>query len=496
MKKYVLSIDQGTTSCRAIVFNEYGGIEGVAQKEISQIFPNPGWVEHDPEEIFLTQMEVIENVLIKNNILPQQIETIGITNQRETTVLWDKNTGKPVYNAIVWQSRQTEKICQELREKNLDEYIKENTGLIIDPYFSATKIKWIFDNVSGVKQKAEQGDILFGTIDTWLIWKMTEGKLHITDYSNASRTMIFNIKDLKWDEYLLENLDIPKSILPEVKMSSDLYGYTSERIFGSEIKISGIAGDQQSALFGECCFEKGAVKNTYGTGCFILMNTGKERIQSQNGLVTTIAWGIDGQIEYALEGSVFMGGATIQWLRDGLGILESSKESEFCALQVNDTNGVYFVPSFTGLGTPYWDTDARGIITGLTRGVNRNHIVRAGLEAIAFQTSDVINAMEKDAKTKISTLRVDGGASANNFLMQFQSDILDCDIIRLKVIETTAMGAAFLAGLAVGFWKDKDELKGLLKMENLFQPQISYDKRIKLISGWNKAIEKAMSTKI
>ena len=319
---------------------------------------------------------------------------------------------------------------------------------------------------------------------------------HITDYSNASRTMIFNIKDLKWDEYLLENLDIPKSILPEVKMSSDLYGYTSERIFGSEIKISGIAGDQQSALFGECCFEKGAVKNTYGTGCFILMNTGKERIQSQNGLVTTIAWGIDGQIEYALEGSVFMGGATIQWLRDGLGVLESSKESEFCALQVNDTNGVYFVPSFTGLGTPYWDTDARGIITGLTRGVNRNHIVRAGLEAIAFQTSDVINAMEKDAKTKISTLRVDGGASANNFLMQFQSDILDCDIIRLKVIETTAMGAAFLAGLAVRFWKDKDELKGLLKMENLFQPQISYDKRIKLISGWNKAIEKAMSTKI
>lgn len=493
MKKYILAIDQGTTSCRAIIFNQNGGIEGVAQKEFTQIFPQPGWVEHDATEIWQIQLEVIKNVMYKNKIDPKDIETIGITNQRETTVIWDKTTGKPVYNAIVWQSRQTEVICQELRNMGLEGYIKENTGLLIDPYFSATKIKWIFDNVEGVRQKAVNGDLLFGTIDTWMIWNLTAGKLHITDYSNASRTMLFNIKELKWDNFMAEKLDIPMDILPTVTDSSKVYGVTDKNIFGTEIKISGIAGDQQAALFGECCFDKGQVKNTYGTGCFILMNTKEDMILSQNGLITTIAWGIEGKVEYALEGSVFMGGATIQWLRDELGVIKSAKESEFCATQVRDTNGVFFVPAFTGLGTPYWDADARGIITGLTRGANKNHIIRAGLESIAYQSMDVINAMEKDSGTKIHSMHVDGGGAENNFLMQFQSDIINSKVERLQIVEITALGAAFLAGLAVGFWKDREEIQSLIKRENCFTPTIDDNQRQILVKGWKNAVDKAKS---
>ena len=493
MKKYILSIDQGTTSCRAILFNGSGIIEGVEQREFEQIFPKSGWVEHDATVIWKTQLEVIKNVLYKNNISPSQIEAIGITNQRETTVLWDKNTGKPVYNAIVWQSRQTEEICERYRSSDFENYVKENTGLVVDPYFSATKIKWILENVQGVKEKAQKGDILFGTIDTWLIWNLTGGKLHITDYSNASRTMLFNIKTLKWDKYILEKLDIPESILPKVVNSSEVYGKTSKNLLGEEITISGIAGDQQAALFGECCFQKGSVKNTYGTGCFMLMNTGENMIVSKNGLVSTIAWGIDGKIEYALEGSVFIAGAVIQWLRDGLGIIESSRESEFCALQVKDTAGTYFVPAFTGLGTPYWDSDARGIITGLTRGVNKNHIVRAALESIAYQSADVVKAMEKDSGIKIKNMCVDGGAAANNFLMQFQSDILGCEISRIKVIESTAMGAAFLAGLATGFWKDREEIQNLLVSDRHFTPEMDVETRENKLNGWKEAVKRAMS---
>lgn len=494
MKKYILAADQGTTSCRAILFNESGGIEGISQKEFTQIFPKAGWVEHDAEEIWRTQLSVIRDCLYKNNVIPQQIEAIGITNQRETTVVWDRETGKPVYNAIVWQSRQSEGICGELKNRGLEGYIKENTGLLIDPYFSATKIKWILDNVPGAREKAESGRLIFGTMDTWLIWNLTGGKLHITDYSNASRTMLYNIRKLEWDKYILDELGIFPSMLPAVVDSSGICGYTDKNILnGAEIPISGIAGDQQASLFGQCCFEEGTVKNTYGTGCFMLMNTGNNIIKSENGLVTTIAWGIGGKVEYALEGSIFIAGAVIQWLRDELGMIKSSRESEYCAQQVKDSEGVYVVPAFTGLGTPYWDSGARGVITGLTRGAGRNHIVRAALEGIAFQVYDVVRAMEKDCGFGIKKMHADGGASANNFLMQFQADILNCRVERCSVTETTALGVAFLAGIATGFWKGRREVETLNKMERVFTPEMDRSFAAEKIDGWKRAVDKAKS---
>ena len=493
-EKYILSLDQGTTSCRAILFDNNGVISAIAQKEFAQIYPQAGWVEHDPILIWKTQYEVIMNVIMKGQITFEDIAGIGITNQRETTVVWDKNTGKSVYNAIVWQSRQTVDICEEIIELGLEDYIKENTGLLVDAYFSGTKIKWILDNVEGVRERAENGELLFGTIDTWLIWKMTEGKVHITDYSNASRTMIFNIKTLEWDEKLLEALNIPKGMLPQVKPSSMVYGHTEGNLFdNNSIPICGVAGDQQAALFGQACFEKGMVKNTYGTGCFILMNTGKEPIISENGLITSIAWGIDGKVEYVLEGSIFMGGAVIQWLRDEMKMIYSSKESEYFATQVKDTNGVYIVPAFSGLGAPYWDMYARGTILGLTRGSNRNHIIRAALESIALQSKDVVDVMIKDSGLPLDSVKVDGGASANNFLMQFQADILDSEVTRPTVIETTALGAAFLAGLAIGFWKDKDEIKQQISCDRTFLPKMNSDVRDEKYRGWQKAVEKAKS---
>ena len=492
MKEYIMALDAGTTSLRAILFDESGAIAGIAQKEITQYFPKEGWVEQDAEEIWQTQLDVMRKVLYKTGIRAEQIAGLGITNQRETTVVWDRYTGRPVYHAIVWQSRQTEAICQDLKNRGLEETIKDRTGLLIDPYFSGTKIQWILDHVEGARKRAENGDLLFGTIDTWLVWNLTGGACHITDYSNASRTMLFHIRDLCWDDTMLEILNIPKSMLPTALPSSFLYGKTAEGIFGGvAVPICGIAGDQQAALFGQCCFEKGMVKNTYGTGLFLLMNTKDQAIASRHGLITTIAWGLGQDVTYALEGSVFMGGATIQWLRDGLGLIQSSNESEYCAMQVQDTQGVYLVPSFTGLGTPYWDMYARGIITGLTRGTNKNHIVRAGLESIAYQTKDVAEAMEQDAGIPIGKLRADGGAAANNLLMQFQADILDCTVERMQVIETTALGAAFLAGLAFGFWRDQQELQNLLKTDRKFVSSIDAEKRSRLISGWRQAVERA-----
>ncbi|QSX07083.1 glycerol kinase GlpK [Sedimentibacter sp. zth1] len=490
-KKYILALDQGTTSCRAIIFDKNASIVCMSQKEFMQYYPQPGYVEHNAEEIWSAQLEVIYNVINKANIITDDIATIGITNQRETTVIWDKNTGEPICNAIVWQCRRTSPICEDLVKNGWAEYIKESTGLVIDAYFSGTKIKWILDNVDGAMEKAQNGELLFGTMDTWLIWKLTKGKLHITDYSNASRTMLYNIKTLDWDDKILEELKIPKSMLPEVRQSSEIYGFTDERVLGKEIMISGVAGDQQAALFGQVCFQEGMIKNTYGTGCFMLMNTGEKPITSKNGLITTIAWGIDGKVEYALEGSIFMGGAIIQWLRDELRIINESKDSEYFAKKVEDTSGVYLVPAFAGLGAPHWDMYARGILIGLTRGTNINHIIRAALEAIAYQTKDVIDAMISDSEMNLTVLKVDGGASKNNFLMQFQADILGVEVDRPEVTETTAFGAACLAGLASGFWKSKGEIAQKWSLDKKFKPEISQVKRDNLYSGWKKAIDRS-----
>lgn len=492
-KKYIMALDQGTTSSRAILFNKKGEIVETAQKEFTQIYPKAGWVEHNPMEIWGSQSGVMREVIETAGITPDEIAAIGITNQRETTIVWDKNTGKPIYNAIVWQCRRTSDICNSLKEKNLEHVIKEKTGLLIDAYFSATKIKWILDNVEGAREKADNGELLFGTVDTWLIWKLTHGKVHVTDYSNASRTMMYNIKELKWDEDILNELNIPKSMLPKVKPSSYIYGHTdSQMLAGAQIPISGCAGDQQSALFGQTCFEKGCAKNTYGTGCFLLMNTGEKLVESKNGLITTIAWGIDNKIQYALEGSIFMGGASIQWLRDELRMIKNAKDSEDYAKKVEDTNGVYVVPAFTGLGAPYWDMYARGTVLGLTRGSKKEHIIRATLESIAYQTKDVINVMQQDSNIKVKDLKVDGGASSNNFLMQFQSDILDINIDRPEIIETTALGAAYLAGLAVGFYKSKEEITSKWKIGKEFKPTMEDKTREKLYKGWKKAVSRSL----
>lgn len=492
-KKYIIALDQGTTSSRAILFDKCGNIVSSAQKEFTQIYPKASWVEHNPMEIWGSQSGVLREVLETSFIRPDEIAAIGITNQRETTIVWDKNTGKPIYNAIVWQCRRTADLCDRLKEKGLEPIIKQKTGLILDAYFSATKINWILENVEGARDKAENGELLFGTVDTWLIWNLTRGKVHVTDYSNASRTMLYNINELRWDEDILNELNIPKCMLPEVRPSSEVYGYTDEEMLaGAKIPISGCAGDQQAALFGQTCFEKGSVKNTYGTGCFLLMNTGDKVVESKNGLLTTIAWGVDGKINYALEGSIFVGGASIQWLRDELRLIYDSGQSEYYANQVDDTNGVYVVPAFTGLGAPYWDMYARGAIFGLTRGAKRGHIVRATLESIAYQTKDVLNAMQEDSGIDLKCLRVDGGASANNFLMQFQSDILDINIDRPKVIETTALGAAYLAGLSVGFYKSVDEIKEKWEIDTEFIPRMDEKRRKILYKGWKRAVERSL----
>lgn len=493
-KKYILALDQGTTSSRAILFDHDGKIMNIAQKEITQIYPKAGWVEHDPMEIWGTQIGVAREVIETFGIRPEAIAAIGITNQRETTVIWDKNTGKPIYNAIVWQCKRTADMCSDLKTRGLEPYVRANTGLVIDAYFSATKIKWILDNVEGARQKAEAGELLFGNIDTWLIWNLTRGKVHVTDYSNASRTMLFNIKDLKWDEKLLAELDIPRSILPEVVPSSKVYGYTDESVFGGTlIPIAGAAGDQQAALFGQACYQPGMAKNTYGTGCFMLMNTGSNMILSKNGLLTTIAWNVDNKLEYALEGSIFMGGATIQWLRDELKLIDEAKDSEYYATKVSDSNGVFVVPAFVGMGAPYWDMYARGTILGLTRGANRYHIIRAALEAIAYQTRDVLEAMQQDSDIALKELKVDGGAVANNFLMQFQSDILGVPVSRPEITETTALGAAMLAGLAVGFWNNKQELSDKWSLNRSFTPEMEVDSRNKLYKNWQKAVSRALN---
>lgn len=492
-KKYILALDQGTTSSRAIIFDKDGQIIKIAQNEFTQYYPKPGWVEHDPMEIWGTQSGVASQVLETAGIRSEEIATIGITNQRETTVVWDKTTGRPVYNAIVWQCRRTAGLCDELKERGLEGYIRENTGLVIDAYFSGTKIKWILDNVEGARERAERGDLLFGTIDTWLIWNLTRGEVHVTDYSNAARTMIYNIKDLCWDENLLEELEIPASMLPEVRPSSEIYGWTDPHIFGGAgIPISGIAGDQQAALFGQACFEAGMAKNTYGTGCFMLMNTGEKIVPSKKGLLTTIAWGVDGKVEYALEGSIFVAGAVVQWLRDEMKLISTAAESEYFAQKVQDSNGVYLVPAFVGMGAPYWDSYARGTMVGLTRGANRNHIIRAALESIAYQTRDVLEAMEEDSGIKLRTLKVDGGAVANNFLMQFQADILGVDVYRPNIIETTALGAAYLAGLGVGFWTDKDEIAKRWKVDRVFKPEMEVERQEILYQGWRKAVERSL----
>lgn len=489
MKKYIVALDQGTTSSRAIIFDKEQNIIGMSQKEFTQIYPKEGWVEHDPMEIWATEYSVLQEVLAKSNITQEDIAAIGITNQRETTIVWDKNTGKPVYNAIVWQCRRTAHICNELKKQGLEQYIKDTTGLVIDAYFSATKIKWILDNVEGAREKASRGELLFGTVDSWLVWKLTNGKVHITDYTNASRTMLYNIKELKWDEKMLEILDIPKSMLPEVRNSSEVYGYANLGVKGGvRVPIAGIAGDQQAALFGQAAFNKGDVKNTYGTGCFLLMNTGEKMVKSKNGLVTTIAIGMDNKVQYALEGSVFVGGAVVQWLRDELEMISDSSDTDYFATKVEDNGGVYVVPAFVGLGAPYWDMYARGTIVGLTRGTNKNHIIRAALESIAYQTKDVLDAMVDEVKGDIKCIKVDGGASKNKFLMQFQSDIVGKKVIRPIITETTALGAAYLAGLAVGFWKNKDEISKFWYSSEEFNPNLDEEKREKYCKGWKKAV--------
>lgn len=492
MTRYIMAFDQGTTSSRTIIFNGKGEIVGKAQKEFTQIYPKPGWVEHNPMEIWETQVWSAREAIKRAGIDPVDIAAIGITNQRETTVVWDRNTGEPVYNAIVWQCRRTASICDDISKEECAKKITEKTGLVLDAYFSGTKIKWILDNVKGAREKAERGDLIFGNIDSWLIWNLTGGKVHVTDYTNASRTMVYNIYELKWDDELLNMLDIPKSMLPEVMPSSAVYGRSKKDILGAEIPISGIAGDQQAALFGQACYYPGTAKNTYGTGCFMLMNTGGKPIKSRNGLLTTIAWGIDRKVQYALEGSIFIGGAVIQWLRDGLKIINNSAESEKYALSVENTNGVYLVPAFVGLGAPYWDMYARGTMVGLTRGTRREHIIRAALESIAYQSMDVLNAMEEDSGIKLKELKVDGGACANNFLMQFQSDILGVCDERPKVIETTALGAAYLAGLAVGYWDNIDEVAKNRLTDRRFVPNKNSEEKKMMIRGWHRAVNRAL----
>lgn len=495
-KKYVLALDQGTTSSRAILFDKAGKICGVAQKEFEQIFPKPGWVEHNANDIWLSVLGVIAEVLQKNDVSPKEIASIGITNQRETTVVWNKHTGKPVYNAIVWQSRQTSEICDELKAQGLNDKFRSKTGLLIDAYFSGTKVKWILDNVEGAKEAAEKGDLLFGTMDTWVIWKLSGGKAHVTDYTNASRTLMYNIYDLKWDEELLDILGVPTSMLPEVKPSSYVYANTVDYHFlGEEVPIAGVAGDQQAALFGQACFEKGMAKNTYGTGCFMLMNTGTEAVPSANGLLTTIAWGLDGKVEYALEGSIFVAGSAVQWLRDGLKVVSKASETEPLATSLESNDGVYLVPAFVGLGTPYWDSEVRGALFGITRGTSEAQLARATLESIAYQTRDVLNTMNQDSGIELKKLRVDGGAVANNFLMQFQSDILNVPVERPVVQETTALGAAYLAGLAVKFWDSKEEIAKQWAVERSFEPSMADDEREKLYKGWQTAVKATMAFK-
>lgn len=491
--KYILALDQGTTSSRAIIFDHDGKIVNSAQREFKQYFPQPGWVEHDANEIWGSILAVMAEALGTADIKPEQIAGIGITNQRETTVVWNKETGRPVYHALVWQSRQTSGICDDLKEQGLNQKFRDKTGLLIDAYFSGTKVKWILDNVEGAREQAENGELLFGTIDTWLVWKLSGGKTHITDYTNASRTLMYNIYEQKWDEELLDILGVPASMLPEVRQSSEVYDKTVPyHFFGYEVPIAGIAGDQQAALFGQTCFEAGEGKNTYGTGCFMLMNTGEKAVSSDHGLLTTIAWGVDGKVEYALEGSIFVAGSAIQWLRDGLRMLKNAKDSEGYATKVDSTDGVYVVPAFVGLGAPYWDSDVRGAIFGLTRGTDKEHFVRATLESLAYQTRDVLTAMEQDSGIELKTLRVDGGAVANNFLMQFQSDILGVPVDRPEINETTALGAAYLAGLAVGYWKDKAEIKKQWKLDHQFKPEMKEDDREQRYAGWQKAVEATM----
>lgn len=497
MEQYIMSLDQGTTSSRAILFNKKGEIVYTAQREFPQYFPQPGWVEHNPSEIWSSILAVIATCLAEAEVKPSQIAGIGITNQRETTVVWEKDTGHPVYNAIVWQSRQTADICADLKTQGHEDMIRQKTGLLIDPYFSATKVKWILDHVEGARDRAERGELLFGTIDSWLIWKLSGGTAHVTDYSNASRTMMYNIHELEWDQEILDLLDIPRAMLPEVRGSSEVYAHTVPyHFFGSEVPIAGAAGDQQAALFGQACYEEGAIKNTYGTGCFMLMNTGERAIHSQHGLITTIAWGIDGKIEYALEGSIFVAGSAIQWLRDGLRMIKDSKDSELYSSRVDSTDGVYLVPAFVGLGSPYWDSEVRGAVFGLTRGTSKEHFIRATLESLAYQTRDVLNAMQQDSGNPLAKLRVDGGAVKNNLLMQFQSDILGAPVERPVISETTALGAAYLAGLAVGFWSSREEICEQWASERIFEPGMAEEQRERLYAGWQKAVEAAMVFKI
>ena len=488
-----MALDQGTTSSRAVIFDHNGSIISMVSKEFKQIYPKPGWVEHNPTEIYSSQIEIARDALSKANLTAVDIVSIGITNQRETTILWDKKTGKPIYNAIVWQCRRTAPICDQLKKKGLAEIIQKKTGLVVDAYFSATKIKWILDNVKGVRERAKKGEVLFGTVDSWLIWNLTRGKVHVIDYSNASRTMIFNIHQLDWDEEILEEMDIPKAILPQPLPSSYVYGNTDKEIFGVEIPISGDAGDQQAALFGQAGYEPGMAKNTYGTGCFILMNTGEKIVSSKNGLLTTIAWGVNGKVEYALEGSIFIAGAVVQWLRDELKMINSSEEIEKYALKVKDTNGVYLVPAFVGLGAPYWDMYARGTIVGLTRGAKKEHILRAAEESIAYQSRDVLEVIQKDSGIGLKKLKVDGGAVRDNFLMQFQSDILGVPVVRPQVIETTASGAAYLSGLAIGYWKDKAEIASKWKVDREFIPNMDEKIKERLYKGWKKAVSRSLS---
>ncbi|MEZ9503933.1 glycerol kinase GlpK [Vibrio sp. 10N.222.55.A3] len=489
-QKYIVALDQGTTSSRAVILDHDANIVSSSQREFTQIYPKAGWVEHDPMEIWATQSSTLVEALAKAGIRSDELAGIGITNQRETTIVWNKETGKPVYNAIVWQCRRTADICEDLKARGLEDYVRDNTGLVLDPYFSGTKVKWILDNVEGAREDAEAGKLLFGTVDTWLVWKMTQGRVHVTDYTNASRTMLFNINDLCWDQKLLDEMGIPAIMMPEVKRSSEVYGQTNlGGKGGTRIPIAGIAGDQQAALYGQMCVEAGQAKNTYGTGCFLLMNTGQEKVTSKNGLLTTLACGPKGEPAYALEGAVFMGGASIQWLRDEMKLLAGAEDSEYFATKVDSSNGVYVVPAFTGLGAPYWDAYARGTIVGLTRGVNSNHIIRATLEGIAYQTRDVLDAMQADSGIKLANLRVDGGAVANNFLMQFQSDVLDTEVHRPEVTEVTALGAAYLAGLAVGFWDSIDELQDKAVLNRTFMPHHDEEKRNRRYKGWKRAIK-------
>lgn len=491
MTKYVMALDAGTTSNRCILFNQQGQICSVSQRAFTQYFPKPGWVEHDADEIWASMLGVAVEALNKIGATAEDIAAIGITNQRETTIVWDKVTGKPIYNAIVWQCRRTSEYCDSLKEKGLTESFREKTGLVIDAYFSGTKLKWILDNVEGAREKAAKGELLFGTVDTWLIWKLSGGKIHVTDYSNASRTMLFNINTLQWDKDILNELNIPENLLPEVKESSCVYGHSDPVFFGEPIAIAGAAGDQQAALFGQTCFNAGEAKNTYGTGCFLLLNTGNKPVLSKNGLVTTIAWGLNGKINYALEGSIFVAGAAIQWLRDELRIIDSSADSEYMASKVKDTNGCYVVPAFTGLGAPHWDQYARGTIVGITRGVNKSHIIRATLESLAFQTHDVISAMKADSGIELKSLKVDGGASANSMLMQIQADIINAPVLRPSCVETTAMGAAYLAGLAVGYWTSKEDVIQNWQIDKAFKPSITDEEREQKLKGWTKALKYA-----